>query len=117
MSIEKGLYSAPQGLEAEPLDIEIEDPESVHIEMGDIEIDLEPSNDSEEEFNSNIAEFMAENELALLASDLISDYEDDLASRKDWIQTYVDGLDLLGLKIEDRTEHWSRSRERIHDCF
>jgi len=107
MSIEKGLYAAPQGLEAEPLEIEIEDPESVHIGIGGLEIDLEPSNDSEEEFNSNIAEFMAENELALLASDLISDYEDDLASRKDWIQTYVDGLDLLGLKIEDRTEPWS----------
>ena len=49
-------------------------------------------------FNDNLAEKMDPKELATLAEDLCSDFEDDISSRKDWMQTYVDGLDLLGLK-------------------
>ena len=61
----------------------------------------------DEDFEANLAEFMPDNELSLLASDLIDAYEEDLSSRKDWIQTYVDGLDLLGMKLEERTEPWA----------
>jgi hypothetical protein len=114
MAIEKSLYAAPQGLEelaamdqASPqIEIEIEDPESVTIGMGDMEIEIEPDKDSEDDFNANLAEFIGEDVLQSLAEELISDYDEDVASRKDWMQTYVDGLELLGMKIEERTEPW-----------
>jgi hypothetical protein len=114
MAIEKSLYAAPQGLEelaamdeASPqIEIEIEDPESVTIGMGDMEIEIEPDAESEDDFNANLAEFIGEDVLQSLAEDLISDYDEDVASRKDWMQTYVDGLELLGMKIEERTEPW-----------
>ena len=112
MAIEKSLYQAPEGLEAldaanqQPdIEIEIEDPESVAIRAGDMEIEIEPGVD-EDEFNKNLAEDMSEQELQSLASELISDFDDDISSRKDWIQTYVDGLELLGMKIEERAEPW-----------
>ena len=109
MAIDKALYELPQGLagipEGPPIEIEIEDPESVHINMDGIEIDIEKAQDSEE-FNKNLAEELTEGELTLLAGDLIGDFDGDVASRKDWIQTYVDGLELLGLKIEERSEPW-----------
>jgi hypothetical protein len=60
----------------------------------------------EDDFNANLAEEMDEDELTELCGDLIGEFEEDLSSRKDWMQTYVDGLELLGLKIEDRTEPW-----------
>ena len=114
MAIEKSLYAAPQGLEelaamdeANPaIEIEIEDPESVTIGMGDLEIEIEPDAESEDDFNANLAEFIGDDVLQSLASDLISDFDEDIASRKDWMQTYVDGLELLGMKIEERTEPW-----------
>jgi hypothetical protein len=109
MAIDKALYELPQGLaaipEAPPIEIEIEDPESVKINMDGLEIDIEKAEDAEE-FNKNLAEELTEGELTLLAGDLIGDFDGDVASRKDWIQTYVDGLELLGLKIEERSEPW-----------
>jgi len=57
-------------------------------------------------FETNLAEHMDDDTLAALADTLLADVEDDLTSRKDWIQTYVDGLELLGLKIEERSEPW-----------
>jgi hypothetical protein len=109
MAIDKALYELPQGLaaipEAPPIEIEIEDPESVKINMDGLEIDIEKAEDNEE-FNKNLAEELTEGELTLLAGDLIGDFDGDVASRKDWIQTYVDGLELLGLKIEERSEPW-----------
>jgi hypothetical protein len=68
-----------------------------------MEIEIIPA---PEEFSENLAEVISDSELETIASDLVADYENDLASRKDWIQTYVDGLELLGLKIEERTEPW-----------
>ena len=111
MAIEKSLSQAPMGLDdvltAEPdIEIEIEDPERVSIEMGGLEVILEPGKESDEDFNANLAESMDEGELTELAGDLLGDYEEDLSSRKDWMQTYVDGLELLGMKVEDRTEPW-----------
>jgi hypothetical protein len=108
--LDKALYQAPMGIdtmEAEPLEIEIEDPESVKIGMGDIEIDLVPQKQSSEGFDDNLAEFMSDSELATLGSELVADFDKDIGDRKDWIQTYVDGLKLLGLKYEERTEPWA----------
>jgi len=114
MAIEKSLYAAPQGLEelaamdgASPqIEIEIEDPESVKIGMGGLEIEIDPGADDKDDFNTNLAEEISEEVLQSLAEDLISDYDEDISSRKDWMQTYVDGLELLGMKIEERTEPW-----------
>jgi hypothetical protein len=110
MSIEKSLYQAPVGLDAlaeEPaIEIEIEDPESVKIGIGDLEIELGKEDSLDDDFDDNLCEYMTEGELAEIAGDLIGDFEDDISARKDWIQTYVDGLELLGMKIEERTEPW-----------
>ena len=109
-SIDKGLYAAPLGIEEdeiEPIEIEIEDPESVSIGMGDIEVELTPGAEgTDEEFNANLADFMDESALGTLGKELVDDFTKDIGDRKDWIQTYVDGLKLLGLKYEDRTEPW-----------
>ena len=109
MSIDKGLYAAPQGImEGQPdMEIQIEDPESVKIKTDGLEVELEPRQETDEDFEANLAEYMPENEMTLLAGELIDAYEEDLSSRKDWIQTYVDGLDLLGMKLEERTEPWA----------
>jgi hypothetical protein len=113
MAIEKGLYAAPQGLEAldemneaPELEIEIENPESVVIGIDGEPILAITQEEAEDEFNANLAEEIDESALQSLANELVSDYEDDIASRRDWLQTYVDGLELLGLKIEERTEPW-----------
>jgi len=110
MSIEKSLYQAPVGLdslvEEEPIEIEIVDPESVTIGIDGLEIEITPSEPSAEDFDANLAEYISELELTSIAGDLLGDFEDDISARKDWIQTYVDGLELLGMKIEERSEPW-----------
>ncbi len=116
MAIDKALNQAPLGLTEDDLaiaqsiqpdiEIEIEDPESVSIDMGGLEIEIEPGKEDEEDFNANLAEHIDDKVLATLASELIGDYDEDIASRKDWIQTYVDGLELLGMKLEERAEPW-----------
>ena len=119
MAVDKSLNQAPLGLDAtmaagvqpgvnmvEPdIEIEIEDPEEVDIRMGGLEIEIEPG-EEDDEFSSNLAEELDEGLLDQLVGDLLGDYEDDISSRKDWVQTYVDGLELLGMKVEDRTEPW-----------
>jgi len=104
-SIDKSLYSAPEGMPMGPdIEIEIEDPEAVHISMDGLEIDMEPSAD--DEFDGNLAEFIDDSVLSSISSDLLEDFDKDQRDRKDWVQTYVDGLKLLGLKYEERTEPW-----------
>lgn len=108
--IEKSLYEAPEGLEAlamegEPaLEIEIVDPEEVNIEMDGVEISIQGS--EEEDFEANLVEYLDDETIQTIVGDLISDFDDDVSSRRDWMQTYVDGLQLLGLKIEERTDPW-----------
>jgi hypothetical protein len=113
MAIDKGLYAAPMGIDQEEMDepqgleIEIEDPEAVTIGTEGFELEIRKGDTDEDDFDTNLAEEMGDNELSLLASELLGDYEDDVSSRKDWMQTYVDGLDLLGMKLEERTEPWA----------
>jgi len=109
--IDKGLYAAPVGIEeammAEPeVEIEIEDPEKVSIEMGDIEIELKKEKPSADDFDANLADFMDDDEIGELASELLDSFDKDVNDRKEWMETYVEGLKLLGLKYEDRTEPW-----------
>lgn len=113
-NIDKALYQAPQGIEdlmaegdGPEIEIEIEDPESVVFGVdGQPILEIKPGEQEEEDFSANLAENIEEAELESIAAELLSDYEDDVASRKEWLQTYVDGLELLGLKIEDRAEPW-----------
>ena len=115
MAIDKAIGQAPMGLdenlllgqEMEPdIEIEIEDPERVSIGIdGKPILEIEEV-EVEDDFNANLAEEMDEEELTQLCGDLIGEFEEDTSSRKDWMQTYVDGLELLGMKIEDRTEPW-----------
>ena len=109
-NIDKSLYQAPTGLSdlAGPdIEIEIEDPEAVRIGIDGIEIEIEPGEDTAEDFEANIADYMSDSELDSLGSELIDDFGKDIMDRKEWIQTYVDGLKLLGLKYEERTEPWN----------
>jgi len=108
MSIEKSLYAAPEGIDqlAPQIEIEIEDPESVTIGINGLEIEIEPAEPTALDFNANLADYMSEQELERIAGELLGDFNDDVSSRKDWIQAYVDGLELLGLKIEERAEPW-----------
>jgi hypothetical protein len=111
MAIDKGLYAAPIGIEqmAEDmpeLEIEIEDPESVTIGMDGMPILEMVQEEEEPDFAKNLAEDMDESELQEIASDLTSLFDGDVGARKDWVDTYTDGLKLLGLKLEEKTEPW-----------
>ena len=111
-NVDKSISQAPQGLEelamGQPdLSIEIENPDSVTLDDGSMEITIVPGKDvAGDEFNANLADDMNEGQLTELSGDLLGEYEADINSRKDWLTTYVDGLELLGLKVEDRTEPW-----------
>jgi hypothetical protein len=109
-NIDKALYQAPASIEElaqdeEPIEIEIIDPEQVNIHAGGLDLSIIPGED-EDSFAANIAEDLSEGELATLASDLSEDIKNDLGSRTEWEKSYVQGLKLLGLQYEERTEPW-----------
>jgi hypothetical protein len=109
MAIEKGLYAAPQGLsdlDTTGIEIEIDNPDRVALEFGDVEIELTPAKPTKEDFDANLADFMDDSELEGLGADLVAEFDKDIDDRKEWIKTYVEGLKLLGLKYEERTEPW-----------
>ena len=111
MSIEKSLYQPPIGIEEKAelapdeseIEIEIVDPEEVSIKMGDLEIEI---SDEPPDFDSNLAEELDSGDLETISSDLTDAIKRDLDSRKDWEETYKNGLTLMGLKYEERTEPW-----------
>ena len=124
-SIDKGLYQAPVGLDAlsalppdsPELQIEVVDPESMTIGMDGLEITLDGKDEvpfEDSDFNANLVEQIDAGDLEEIVTDLLADYDADVASRKDWIDTYVDGLELLGMKIEDRTEPWPGACSVFH---
>lgn len=120
MAVDKALNQAPLGLDAtmsagmvpgvnvpEPdIEIEIEDPEEVKLRMDGLEIEIEPDAGEDDTFNENLADTLDEGMLTELAGDLLGEFDEDISSRKDWMETYVEGLELLGMKVEDRTEPW-----------
>jgi len=110
-NIDKALYQQPMGIDElgaqeSPLEIEIVDPEEVTIGMDGMEIQIGKGEPEEEGFDDNLAEYIDDGALQSLAGDLVSDIDNDKQSRKEWEKTYVDGLKLLGLQIEERTEPW-----------
>jgi hypothetical protein len=112
-NIDKALYPADGGLPdlmdmGEPaLEIEIENPDSVTLADGSMEITLEPGKEVSDDFSKNLAEDMDDSELGALASELMEYVDADINSRKDWTETYVKGLEVLGMKYEERTEPWN----------
>ena len=113
MPIDKSVNQAPAGLDAldvendEPaLEIEIVDPEAVSIKGPGFELDVLKA-EVEDDFDANLAEEMDDAALQSLAAELIEDIENDKNSRKEWEKAYVEGIKLLGLQIEERTEPWS----------
>ena len=108
--IDQSINPAPLGLdslmeEGPDIEIQIEDPESVQIGVDGMEIDLLPE-ENEEGFDDNLAEYISSGDLQKIASDLIEMIDSDINSRKDWTEMYVKGLDVLGMKYEERTEPW-----------
>jgi len=89
------------------IEIEIENPEAVSLRTGDVEITLESEPETAEEFDANLAEYMDDGELQTLASELVSLVDADINSRKDWTEMFVKGLEVLGMKYEERTEPWN----------
>jgi hypothetical protein len=113
MAIERpmGLDPFSQSPEQEEaIEIDIVNPESVSVDTpdGGVIIDFDPNGDmgGGSDHNENLADLIEENDLQGIASDLISAFEADRDSRSDWESTYINGLDLLGLKNEDRSEPW-----------
>ena len=111
MAIEKGLYAAPQGIEDDEtagLEIEIVDPEMVTLDDGSVEITIIPDADIGDvmSFDANLAEALDEGVLNELADSLVGSVDSDISSRKDWADSFVKGLDVLGFKYEERTDPW-----------
>jgi hypothetical protein len=109
-NIDKALYSnMDMGVIPDEPDIEIdvENPDSMTISGGGITIELEPESEFSDDFDANLAEEMDEGALATVGSDLLELVTADIDSRKDWADTFVKGLEVLGLKYEERTEPWS----------
>jgi hypothetical protein len=111
MSIDKAVNQAPMGLDdlMGPADgsveIEIINPEGLTIGVDGVAVDL--IEEGEEGFDDNLAEYMDEGELEKIAGDLLELVDADITSRKDWTDMYVKGLDVLGMKYEERTEPWN----------
>ena len=113
MSIEKALYAAPEGedddlMEGPELEIEIVNPEMVTLDDGSVEITIIPGGDETDllGFDANLVEALDEGMLTELATDLIGMVEADEESRKEWADTYVKGLEILGFKQEERSTPW-----------
>jgi hypothetical protein len=117
MAIEKGLYSAPEGIDEELLEgeeaesaieIEVVDPEAVMIDADGIEIALVPDEGIDEfvEFDANLAEHLDEAVLNELSEEVLGLVDADIDSRKEWADTFVKGLDVLGFRYEERTDPW-----------
>ena len=116
-NIDKALYQQPTGIDAlaqdeEAIEIEIVDPEEVNIKAGDLELSIIEG--EEDDFSANLAEEVSESALATLGSNLSGDIDNDKASRKDWEKAYTEGLKLLGLQMEERTEPWNGASGVFH---
>ena len=113
-SMVSSLAQAPEGLDFSDIvqddtpavEIIIENPDDVMIGIDGMAIDLMPEEEGPA-FDANLAEFMDEGELEKLGSDLVGEVESDISSRKEWVEMYVRGLEVLGMKYEERTEPWT----------
>jgi hypothetical protein len=105
-NVDKAMVPLDMEVMEPELEIEIENPDSVTLADGSMEITIIPDGPNIDDFDANVAEFLDEGELQTIASELVELVESDLNARKEWADTYVKGLDVLGFKYEDRTEPW-----------
>ena len=121
MAVEKQMtpFEIEGQEDSEDIQIEVVNPEAVSVETedGGMIIDFEgevteslvgPGHDA------NLAEFIDDDELTVMASELVADFQADRESRSDWARAYVKGLDLLGMKVEDRQQPWSGASGVFH---
>jgi hypothetical protein len=115
MAIEPSIYQAPEGMEEEmmegsEMEITVVDPEMVVLDDGSVEITLVPGADADDimeaPFDANLAEYIDEGELTSLSNELLGYVSADTSSRKEWADTFVKGLEVLGFKYEERVEPW-----------
>ena len=99
--------------EEDPIEIEIIDPEEVNIHAGDLELSIKPG-EEEDTFDENLADTLSEDDIMEMASELAGDIEQDKSSRKDWERAYTEGIKLLGLQYEERTEPWNGASGVFH---
>jgi hypothetical protein len=93
--------------DAPDIEIMIENPDDVEIGMGGVTIDLMPDSETDDApFDANLAEYMDEDEMATLGAELCEQVDSDIHSRREWVEMYVKGLDVLGMKYEERSEPW-----------
>jgi len=118
MAIEKGLYEMPEGIEdmgeGEALitiDNMSDEGVEVVLEDGSVEITFGEENEDIEAapFDANLAEYLEDGQLQEISSELCDAVEGDKAARRDWADSYVAGLDVLGMKYEERTEPWENA--------
>ena len=115
MAIDKGITVAPQGIdeaaleeEAQELEIEIINPDMVTLDDGSVELTIVPDAMPLDmaPFDANLAEFLDDTFLASLATEMLGLIDSDVDSRKEWADTYVRGLDIIGFKYDERTTPW-----------
>lgn len=122
MAIEKQMtpFEVEDDVQEEAVQVEIVNPEAVSVETedGGIIIDFEGEVTEEllgsEGHDQNLAEVIDEDVLQSMASELIADFKADQESRSDWSKAYVKGLDLLGMKVEDRQQPWAGASGVFH---
>jgi len=111
-NVDKALYQAPEGIDdaaadESAIEIEVVDPEAIKIGIGGMELEIVPGEGDEGGFDENLADSMDESAMQSMSSDLVSEIDNDKAGRKDWEKAYTEGLKLLGLQYEERTEPWN----------
>ena len=119
--IEKAMEAVEAALEVEPVGEEIQVDKSISFDGFEIQEDgsaeiagEQPIDQSQIPFDANLAEYIDETNLTKFASDLVGDFEGDKESRKDWEDTYIKGLDMLGFKYEDRTQPFEGASGVVH---
>ena len=122
MAIEKQMtpFETEDDDQEEAVQVEIVNPEAVSMETedGGIIIDFEGEMTEEllgsDSHDQNLAEVIDDDVLQSMASELIADFKADQESRSDWARAYVKGLDLLGMKVEDRQQPWAGASGVFH---
>ena len=121
MAVEKSMtpFEIEGQEDSEALEIEVVNPEAVSIQTEDGGVIIDFEGDVAESIvgpghDANLAEFIEDDELKIMASDLVADFQADRESRSDWARAYVKGLDLLGMKVEDRQQPWSGASGVFH---
>lgn len=123
MAVDKAMEPSnflEMDVEMPETDIEVINPDNIIVEMEDGSVTIEFGDEDDVappeamEHNANLALFIDDSDLASLASELVTGFDMDRRSRKDWAESYIKGLELLGMKIEDRMEPWDGASGVFH---